>query len=316
MDGTMHEWPAASRAAVAGREDNQALHAKLDALTGQIAFLVERQRRQSELIDEMAPILRLMMGVATDKLAEFDKRGYFTFGTELLQLVDRVVTGYKAEDVRALGDQIVRILDTVRSLTQPDVLAIAQQATEVLHDADRLQPVGMLGMVKASRDDDVQRGMAILLEMLRHVGRGATALAATERAPRTAQPSRMQQIRAARQPQAQAPPVCKVATPGKVAATIDGIAFTADGFLADPQQWTRALAETLAQERGVALTEAHWQLIDFARQEYLATSVSPNIRRLTTATGLGTKEVYAMFPKAPGKTTALLAGIPKPAGCI
>lgn len=317
MDGTMHELPTAGGTAVAGNgAGSQDLHAKLDALTGQIAFLVERQRRQAELMDEMAPILRLMMGTATDKLADFEKRGYFAFGAEALQLVDRVVTGYKAEDVRALGDQIVRILDTVRSLTQPNVLAIANEATDVLRNADRLEPVGMLGMVKASRDDDVQRGMAVLLEMLRHVGRGATALAATEKTPHAERPSRMQAIRAARQPQAAAAPACKVASPGKAVTTVDGVAFTGDGFLADPQQWTRALAETLAKERGVTLTEAHWKLIDFARQEFLSTGVSPNIRRLTLATGLDTKSVYAMFPKAPGKTTALLAGIPKPAGCI
>ena len=58
------------------------------------------------------------------------------------------------------------------------------------------------------------------------------------------------------------------------------------------------------------------EVIRFARLEYLSQSASPNIRRLTSGTGLTTREIYALFPKAPGRSIARVAGIPKPAGCI
>lgn len=310
-------YTASQDAAVAvAAEELAQMNKKLDALTRQVDYLVERQRWQADLLDELGPILRLAMNAGARNLAELEKKGYFAFGAELLAVADRIVTHYGAEDVRRLGDQVVRILDVVRSLTQPDVMSLAKEATDVLHRADRVAPLGVVGMVRASQDDDVQRGMAILMQMLRQVGKAATLVSAKERPARrqmgVAQPPVATQARAPA-----AAPACKVVAPAKAVSEIDGIAYTADGFLANPAQWTPELAATLAAAHGVPqLSPAHWKLIEFARAEYAATSVSPNIRRLTTGTGLTTKEIYGMFPKAPGKLTALLAGIPKPAGCI
>ncbi len=60
----------------------------------------------------------------------------------------------------------------------------------------------------------------------------------------------------------------------------------------------------------------HWKLIDAARSDYADTGMSPNIHRLTQIAGVTTKDVYALFPKAPGRTIAKIAGLPKPVGCI
>lgn len=97
---------------------------------------------------------------------------------------------------------------------------------------------------------------------------------------------------------------------------IDGLAFSADGSLVDPSQWTRELGARVAATLGVALTDAHWEVVDFARSDWVVTGSSPNIRRITTSTGVSTKELYALFPRAPARTVAKIAGIPKPAGCL
>jgi tRNA 2-thiouridine synthesizing protein E len=66
----------------------------------------------------------------------------------------------------------------------------------------------------------------------------------------------------------------------------------------------------------VRLTEPHWAVIAAARADFEATRVSPNIRRLTQLTQLATKDLYALFPRAPARTIAKIAGLPKPAGCL
>ena len=40
------------------------------------------------------------------------------------------------------------------------------------------------------------------------------------------------------------------------------------------------------------------------------------MRRITKNAGVSRKELYQLFPKAPAKTAARIAGIPKPRGCI
>lgn len=298
------------------------LEAKVDALTERVDLLLDRQRAFSELIDESGPILSAMMQAGTEQLGSLEERGYFAFGRSTLRLLDRVVSSYTADDVDQLGDAVVGILDTVRNVTQPDVLAMANEATDVLHNADTLEPVSVLGAIKKSRDDDVQRGMAVLLEVLRHVGRASNAVA-SEGSLKQRRLSRHLAPRRSRRPMARpaaAPAAAPAPAPAPVAPVatpcVPGFEVNAEGFLLDPATWTREYAAAVAGQSGLELTDEHWVVLDYMRATYLDTGKSPNIRKIAKGSGVGTNSVYRLFKKAPGKTAARIAGIPKPVGCI
>lgn len=318
---------------------------RLDAMQEQIAYLVRRQQKQEELLADMTPILKEVLATATDRFGELEKEGAIAFAKELLAVTRTVVQHYGPEDVRRFGGAVVQILDTVRALTQPEVLAIVDQAGSVLAQADEAQPIGIVGMVRASRDEDVQKGMAVMMDVLRHVGRAAKAMgeqrkAAGDRRARLAErlgPRRKKVLgverpkvglpeeerRRARDlvadlgpPTACAEPESAAAAPKEVAAVLDGFGFTADGHLADPKAWTHELGARIAEAQGVALDAEKWKIIEFARADFEAHGASPNVRRITMGTGIATRDLYAMFPRAPARTVAKIAGIPKPAGCI
>ncbi len=64
------------------------------------------------------------------------------------------------------------------------------------------------------------------------------------------------------------------------------------------------------------LTDRHWQVIRFMRDEYFEKGTGPTVRMLGKTSGVPVKELYQLFPKGPAKTAARIAGIPKPRGCI
>lgn len=297
------------------------INLRLSTLSHQVQHLADRQRERDELLDELKPILKEMMKGGTERLAEMEERGYFTFARESLRALDRIVEAYSEDDVRALGDNIVRIMDTIRNLTQPEVLEILNDASDVVQESDRLEPTGVFGMMRASRDEDVRQGMAVMLGVLRQVGRGVKRLAEAEATERRPRPTR--RVSAAPTARTAAPPAPARPRPAPPPAQpvtttqIDGVTFDPNGFLADPDQWTPDLAVAIAASEGLTtLTERHWQAINWARGDFLTQGQSPNIRRITTGSGVPTKELYALFPRAPGMTVARVAGIPKPVGCI
>lgn len=331
--------------------DLSPLLARLDALSAQVTQLTERQRRQEELFEEFTPIARSMVTTAISRLDALEQKGYFEFGEALLGVGKQIIEGFSAQDVRQLGEAVVSILDAVRSMTQPQVLAIAANATQAMQNAEDIKPLGIFGMVKATQNDDVQKGMALMVEVLRRVGHGANALAARhaqqqDRKTKLAQVlgPRRKQLGTERPQHTQPPPLpthppkvahtpsntpadtanttpagpgCAVPSrPGTPAAVIDGIAYTADGHLVDASAWTRPLGEAIAHLQNVTLTDAHWVVIDAARADFTASATSPNIRRLTQIAGVTTKDLYTLFPKAPARTIAKIAGLPKPAGCL
>ena len=90
----------------------------------------------------------------------------------------------------------------------------------------------------------------------------------------------------------------------------------AEGFLTHAEQWNEAIAEAIAAEHGIELTERHWLVVRFMRDRYLATGSAPSIRALGKESGVPVKELYQLFPKGPAKLAAKIGGIPKPKGCI
>ena len=91
----------------------------------------------------------------------------------------------------------------------------------------------------------------------------------------------------------------------------------AEGFFADPEQWSEEMAPEIARENGIdPLTDRHWLVIRFMRETYLTRGSAPTIRTLGKASGVPIKELYQLFPKGPAKLAAKIAGIPKPRGCI
>lgn len=90
-----------------------------------------------------------------------------------------------------------------------------------------------------------------------------------------------------------------------------------DGHFCDYKIWCDDMACEIAQNEGIAeLKDGHWKVIRYMRDEFEKNQVCPTIRKMTKLSGVDTKELYALFPKAPAKMAAKIAGLPKPKGCI
>ena len=98
--------------------------------------------------------------------------------------------------------------------------------------------------------------------------------------------------------------------------TLDAAEFNEEGFLLDPQTWTPELGEAIAEREGITLTDRHWVVINFARNEYETNGEPPTLRHITKATDVTTKEIYSLFPGGPAKVACKIAGLGKPTGCI
>ncbi len=95
--------------------------------------------------------------------------------------------------------------------------------------------------------------------------------------------------------------------------TID---VTDEGYLTNPSQWTKEVAEAIATEEGITLSDAHWKVVNFLKQDFAATGVLASMRRINKTGGIATKDLYELFPNGPLKKAARIAGLPKPTSCV
>jgi uncharacterized protein YjgD (DUF1641 family) len=70
--------------------------------------------------------------------------------------------------VRALGDNIVTILTTVRNMTQPEVLALANNAIGAIREVPTdTKPLSTLALLKELNDPKVRMGLTRMLGMVK-----------------------------------------------------------------------------------------------------------------------------------------------------
>ena len=89
-----------------------------------------------------------------------------------------------------------------------------------------------------------------------------------------------------------------------------------EGFMTQYDQWDEDIAAALAAAIDVDLTDEHWKVINFLREDYKEKGETPTIRRVSTAGGVDTKKLFQLFPKKPAKKMSYIAGLPKPHGCV
>jgi len=100
--------------------------------------------------------------------------------------------------------------------------------------------------------------------------------------------------------------------------TMDGRQIHVDdeGFLTEYDEWDEELAKVLAHNIGIDMTDDHWKVVRFLRDDYKTQGETATTRRVQTVGGVPTKDQFTLFPKKPAKKMAYVAGLPKPHGCV
>lgn len=98
---------------------------------------------------------------------------------------------------------------------------------------------------------------------------------------------------------------------------------TAGGFLADAEAWDEHVAHALAAGLSIKLAEPHWEILFFLRNYYFRFRHLPNMRMFVKAVQKefgeekgNSRYLHRLFPESPLKYACLIAGLPKPPGCV
>jgi len=142
----------------------------MEALLAQLESL-------SALADDVVPLATPAMSTLTETLQELDDKGYFAFARGGAGIVDKVVTSFTEEDVEALGDNVVLILNTVKEMTQPEVMTLLQRTALTAQDVDDefAEAPSMFALLRQMRDPQTRRGLGRVMTMLRTVGADQSA---------------------------------------------------------------------------------------------------------------------------------------------
>ncbi|PKO58631.1 MAG: sulfite reductase subunit gamma [Betaproteobacteria bacterium HGW-Betaproteobacteria-18] len=101
---------------------------------------------------------------------------------------------------------------------------------------------------------------------------------------------------------------------------INGTEYEADeqGFLLEPL-YEDEVVRVIAQAENITLTDAHWEVVNYLRDQYRENGHTPSFRNMLKGMAeirpdVDSKYLYDLFPIGPAKQGPKVAGLPQPLG--
>jgi len=133
--------------------------------------ILDQLESLADLTQTAAPIVDEAFAKAVHSLSDFEQKGYFAFVRGSRQIMDNIVTAFGEEDVNRLGDNIVLILNTVKDMTQPEIMSFVRN-TLLIAEKEIEKPVDIsyTGLLRQMRDPEVRRGLALTMRVMHVIG--------------------------------------------------------------------------------------------------------------------------------------------------
>lgn len=135
--------------------------------TRNIEQMLDQFESIADLGREISPLSQDVFVTTMTRLDEMERKGYFTFLQGGMAILDEVVSNFTEDDVNQLGENIVLILQTVKEMTQPEIMQMMRTTATVMRHEDVPANVSMFTLLRQLNDPDVKRGLSKTLEVLK-----------------------------------------------------------------------------------------------------------------------------------------------------
>lgn len=121
-----------------------------------------------DLAKDLGPVIKETGYDVINKFHELEQKGYFEFFRETLRIWDNIITHYSVDDVRLLADNIVTIMDTMKNLTQPDMLDAMNNAVNIFKGLDptNVPEYSVWKLIRELNSPQMKRGMGFIITFL------------------------------------------------------------------------------------------------------------------------------------------------------
>ncbi|NOY58253.1 MAG: DUF1641 domain-containing protein [Calditrichaeota bacterium] len=152
-------------------EDLIFLVKKLLRNTRTLIALFENIESATDFFKDAAPLSKAVFQSAVESFDTMERKGYFMFVKGAQEVIDEIVTSFSKQDVKHFGENVVLILNTVKQLTQPEMLNAIQNALTIYKNIEVKPPekISVFGLMKELNSLEVRKGIATGLAILKNI---------------------------------------------------------------------------------------------------------------------------------------------------
>lgn len=142
---------------------------KLVRNTNNLSNAFEQIESFRDFVDDAKVISKEMFQSLLVKFDELDRAGYFQFSKEVFNIIDKIITSFTVEDVKNLGDNVVMILNTIKNLTQPEMLNTVNNAVDIYKnlDLEKADKVSLFGLLRELNKPEMKQGLLFVTKFVK-----------------------------------------------------------------------------------------------------------------------------------------------------
>ena len=161
--------------------DNRMVNLDLDQVKGlvlrvlrnieNINKFLETFESLTDLLKDAGPIFNEVIIDFSKKMNEFNEKGYFEFFAETGKIFDNIITHYKPEDVRELSENVVTIMETVRSATQPEMMKALNNGLKVYGslEMDNVPEYSFIKVMREMNKPEMKRALGFFITFMKNM---------------------------------------------------------------------------------------------------------------------------------------------------
>ncbi|WP_321368663.1 DUF1641 domain-containing protein [uncultured Draconibacterium sp.] len=161
--------------------DNRMVHLDLDEVKGLMLRVLrnidnmnkflELFESMTDLIKDASPILNEVIIDFSKKLHELDQKGYIEFFSEAGKIFDNIIIHYKPDDVKELAENIVTIMDTVRSATQPEMMTAINNGLKIYGsmEMDNVPEYSIFKVFREMNKPEMKRALGFFVTFMKNM---------------------------------------------------------------------------------------------------------------------------------------------------
>ena len=140
--------------------------------------LFEMLESGKDLLADLTPIIQQVGLDSIHMMNDLEKKGYFDFIQQSIKIFDNIVTHFSTEDLQMLADNIVTILETVKSLTQPDMLKAINSGLIVYKsiDVENIEEYSIFKALREMNSKEMRRGIGFMITFLKNISKETSGL--------------------------------------------------------------------------------------------------------------------------------------------
>jgi len=154
-------------------EDFMSLTKEAMRNTQNFIFALKQMASIIEFVKDLEPLLKSAVPQIINYLDELEQKGVFRIIRATVDLRTKIAATYTAEDIEVMGDGLVALLGLTKSLSDPKVIELLEKLSQIPSkvELENAKSVGIFGLASAGFNPEISKGLGVLMELTKAMGR-------------------------------------------------------------------------------------------------------------------------------------------------